>query len=123
MFCPDCGKPLSKPAGQPEPQIVAEASAPEIVKALADKSVAKISQTEPVSKAGTYEKAREGLHRASTATRGALADNVKRVDKIRHVSSVVLEEATYDPSLRFVLVALAIFVIFLVLLLLSKVMG
>jgi hypothetical protein len=123
MFCPDCGKPLSKPAGQPEPQIVAEASAPEIVKAPADKSVAKISQTEPVSKAGTYEKAREGLHRASTATRGALADNVKRVDKIRHVSSVVLEEATYDPSLRFVLVALAIFVVFLVLLLLSKVMG
>jgi hypothetical protein len=123
MFCPDCGKPLSKPAGQPEPQIVAEASAPEIVKATAHESVAKISQTEPVSKAGTYEKAREGLHRASTATREALADNVKRVDRIRHVSSVVLEEATYDPSLRFVLVALAIFVVFLVLLLLSKVMG
>jgi hypothetical protein len=123
MFCPDCGKPLSKSAGQPEPQIVAEASAPEIVKAPADESVAKISQTEPVSRAGTYEKAREGLHRASTATRGALADNVKRVDKIRHVSSVVLEEATYDPSLRFVLVALGIFIVFLVLLLLSKVMG
>ena len=63
------------------------------------------------------------MHRASTATREALADNVKRVEKIRHVSSVVLEEAAYDPSLRFVLVALVIFVIFLVLLLLSKVMG
>jgi hypothetical protein len=123
MFCPDCGKPLPKPAGQPEPQVVAEASVPGIVKATADESVAAISQTEPVSKAGTYEKAREGLHRASTATREALADNVKRVERIRHVSSVVLEEATYDPSLRFVLVALGIFVVFLVLLLLSKVMG
>ena len=123
MFCPDCGKPLSKPARQPEPQIVAETSAPEIVNATADDSMAATSQAAPVARAGTYGKARESLHRASTATREALADNVKRVEKIRHVSSVVLEEATYDPSLRFVLVALAIFVIFLVLLLLSKVMG
>ena len=67
--------------------------------------------------------ARDSLRRASTATREALADNVKRVEKIRHVSSVVLGEATYDPSLRFVLVAIGIFVVFLVLLLLSKVMG
>jgi hypothetical protein len=81
----------------------------------------------PVSKHGKYEKARDSLHRASTATRTAtrevLADNVKRVERIRHVSTVVFEEASYDPSLRFVLVALGLFVVFLVLLLLSKVMG
>jgi hypothetical protein len=123
MFCPDCGKPLSKAAPEQKPQIVAETSAPEIVNAPADDSVATTSQAAPVSKAGTYGKARDSLHRASTATREALADNVKRVEKIRHVSSVVLGEATYDPSLRFVLVALGIFVVFLVLLLLSKVMG
>jgi hypothetical protein len=76
-----------------------------------------------VSKHGTYEKARDSLHRASSATRGALADNVKRVEKIRHVSTAMFEEASYDPSLRFVLVALGLFVVFLVLLLLSKVMG
>jgi hypothetical protein len=76
-----------------------------------------------VSKHGKYEKARDSLHRASTATRGALADNVKRVEKIRHVSTAMFEEASYDPSLRFVLVALGLFVVFLVLLLLSKVMG
>ena len=80
-----------------------------------------------VSKHGTYEKARDSLHRASTATRAAtreaLADNVKRVERIRHVSTVMFEEASYDPSLRFVLVALGLFVVFLVLLLLSKVMG
>jgi len=68
-------------------------------------------------------KARETLHRASTAARGAIEGNVKRVEKIRQVSSVVFEEASYDPSLRFVLVALALFVLFAVLLLLSKVMG
>ena len=76
-----------------------------------------------VSKHGTYEKARDSLHRGSSATRGALADNVKRVEKIRHVSTAMFEEASYDPSLRFVLVALGLFVVFLVLLLLSKVMG
>jgi predicted nucleic acid-binding Zn-ribbon protein len=97
--------PPSEPAGQPENSAMAPA----------------------VSKHGTYEKARDRMHRASTATRGALADNVKRVDKsvdkIRHVSTAMFEEASYDPSLRFVLVALGLFVVFLVLLLLSKVMG
>jgi uncharacterized Zn finger protein (UPF0148 family) len=69
------------------------------------------------------EKTRERLHRASAVARGVIEDEVKRVEKIRHVSSVVIEEASYDPSLRFVLVALALFVIFVILLVLSKVMG
>jgi len=43
------------------------------------------------------------------------------VDKIRQASSVVLEEANYDPSVRFILVAGALFVLFLILLILSKV--
>jgi predicted nucleic acid-binding Zn-ribbon protein len=124
MFCPDCGKPLSQPAGKPEPQPATEAPAPAVANVTAKDTGQKLDPpADPVSKAGTYGKARDSLHRASTATREALADNVKRVERIRHVSSVVLGEATYDPSLRFVLVALGIFVVFLVLLLLSKVMG
>jgi hypothetical protein len=63
------------------------------------------------------------LHRASTAARGALEDNVKRVEKIHHVSTAMFEEAHYDPSLRFVLVALGLFLVFVILLVLSKVMG
>jgi zinc ribbon protein len=51
-------------------------------------------------------------------------DGVKaRVEKLRHVSSVVLDQAAYDPSLRFLLVAAAFFILFLVLLILSKVIG
>ena len=124
MFCPDCGKPLAKATPEPEPQVVAETPAPAVTNEPEQESGKKLAPpAEPVARAGTYGKARDSLHRASTATRGALADNVKRVEKIRHVSSVVLGEATYDPSLRFVLVALGIFVVFLVLLLLSKVMG
>ena len=147
MFCPECGKSLSEPAEESATQVAAEKSVPTVERVAADESVAAMSQPEtkvepttsasvagdstkqldsksfPISRTGKYEKARDSLHRASTATREALADNVKRVEKIRHVSSAMIEEATYDPSLRFVLVALALFVVFLVLLLLSKVMG
>ena len=69
------------------------------------------------------ERTREKLQHASSVARGAIEQNVKRADKIRHVSSAMLEEASYDPSLRFVLVALGVFIVFLLLLLLSKVMG
>ena len=51
-------------------------------------------------------------------------DGVKgRVEKLRHVSSVVIDQAAYDPSIRFLLVAAGFFILFLVLLILSKVIG
>ncbi|HEY3579115.1 MAG TPA: zinc ribbon domain-containing protein [Pyrinomonadaceae bacterium] len=54
----------------------------------------------------------------------SVAGNVReRVEKIRHVSSVVIDQAAYDPSLRFILVAAVVFVLFLILLILSKVIG
>ena len=46
-----------------------------------------------------------------------------RVEKLRHVSSVVIDQAAYDPSIRFLLVAAAFFILFLVLLIMSKVIG
>ena len=53
-----------------------------------------------------------------------VADNVRdRVEKIKHVSSVMIDQAAYDPSLRFLLVAALLFVIFLIVLILSKVIG
>ncbi|HEU0252705.1 MAG TPA: zinc-ribbon domain-containing protein [Pyrinomonadaceae bacterium] len=42
-----------------------------------------------------------------------------RVETLR----VVIDQAAYDPSLRFILVAALLFVVFLVLLILSKVLG
>ena len=64
------------------------------------------------------------VHRATAAARDVFEDNVlARVEKLRHVSSVVLDEAGYDPSLRFVLVAVVLFVLFLALLFLSKWLG
>jgi len=119
MFCPECGKALApvEPAAGPK----TAPTDPVTDKNQTDQSV------EQASKPGTRERTRERLHRASTAAssvaRGALEDNVKRVEKIHHVSTAMIEEATYDPSLRFVLVALGLFIIFVILLVLSKVMG
>ena len=83
------------------------------------------TSTPPAARRG--DKTRERLHRASEVargvTRGVIEEPAKRVEKIRHVSNVVIEEASYDPSLRFVLVALGLFVVFVILLVLSKVMG
>src|SRR5262245_49416373 len=58
------------------------------------------------------------------SARSGVAENVReRVEKIRHVSSVVIDQAAYDPSLRFLLVAAALFLLFLILLIMSKVIG
>ena len=145
MFCPECGKPLAPALSQTEPP--AEVSAAGLERsANAEPVTAQEAQTSPApaplpapdpaavakradspdesgSPLGTRERTRQRLQRASTAARGALEDNVKRVEKIHHVSTVMFEEAHYDPSLRFVLVALGLFVVFIILLVLSKVMG
>ena len=46
-----------------------------------------------------------------------------RVEEIKKVSTVMIHQAAYDPSLRFLLVAAVLFLLFLVLLILSKVIG
>jgi len=124
MFCPECGKALTTAdeekggTSATAPSDAADSPPTEAVAPLADG--AKSTTTE---RGTARERTRERLHRASTAARGAIEDNVKRVEKIHHVSTVMFEEASYDPSLRFVLVALGLFVVFIILLVLSKVMG
>jgi hypothetical protein len=62
---------------------------------------------------------------AETAPRPQVhGDGVRgRVEKLRKVSSIVIDQAAYDPSLRFVLVATALFLLFLILLILNKVLS
>ena len=134
MFCPECGETLTEtksakadpPAGiesadksdaAEPPRVSGEAAAP--VEAVGDPDKPSIAEDRHTAR----ERTRETLHRASNRARGAIEDNVKRVEKIHHVSTVMFEEAHYDPSLRFVLVALGLFVVFVILLILSKVMG
>jgi endogenous inhibitor of DNA gyrase (YacG/DUF329 family) len=61
---------------------------------------------------------------APVPAKAGVAENVReRVEKIKHVSSVMIDQAAYDPSLRFLLVAAVLFILFLLLLILSKVIG
>jgi hypothetical protein len=58
--------------------------------------------------------------RVREAARGMVKENVRpRVEKLRQASNVVIEEAAIDPSLRFVLIAAFLFILFVVLLLFS----
>ncbi len=62
--------------------------------------------------------------RMTTAARDMVEEKLSpRVEKLRQASNVMLEEASYDPSLRFVLVAAAIIVLSLLLLLLNYLLG
>jgi hypothetical protein len=64
------------------------------------------------------------VERATRSTRAGLEGNVLgRVERIRKVSSVVIDQAAYDPSLRFLLVAGVLFLLFVILLILSKMIG
>jgi uncharacterized Zn finger protein (UPF0148 family) len=135
MFCPECGKPLADSqaiqANESEnnsiktPVVASPSGATMRSDRQADPAIT--MDKNPASKsderASARERTRETLQRASQRTRGAIEGNVKRVEKIHHASSVMFEEAAYDPSLRFVLVALGLFLLFIVLLVLSKVMG
>jgi hypothetical protein len=112
------------PDVQPAARPIEPAIKPDNVKADPLNKENRTNQTnEPGSGPGARERTREKFQRASSVARGALEDNVKRVEKIHHVSTAMLEEASYDPSLRFVLVAVGLFVVFVILLVLSKVMG
>ena len=145
MFCPECGKPLTPVASSTELTATAEEPAQPVAdtktEGVADQEAQipppapavlgeperapnkSAKPAEPEAPHGARERTRERLHRASSVARGAFEDNVKRVEKIHHVSTAMIEEAHYDSSLRFVLVALGLFVVFIVLLVLSKVMG
>ncbi|MBV9956916.1 MAG: hypothetical protein JO360_00790 [Acidobacteria bacterium] len=59
--------------------------------------------------------------RVKEAARGVVQENVRpRVEKLRQASSTMLEEASaIDPSLRFIIIAVFLFIIFVVMLLLS----
>ncbi|HEU4509814.1 MAG TPA: zinc-ribbon domain-containing protein [Pyrinomonadaceae bacterium] len=94
-FCPQCGNPIAGAAPDIHDTIAEPAPAPVVAPVVAP--------TEPLRHEG------EGV-------RG-------RVEKLRKVSSVVIDQAAYDPSLRFLLVAAVLFVMFIVLLILSKVLG
>ncbi len=143
FFCPQCGEELLQKtqlkgmATPPEPEDTAPlrelfGETIPIIRITADDSDAAPGQkstappparprkeTPPAAR----EEAGSRIQRAATRARDVEGDVIHRVQKLREISNVVMEEASYDSSLRFVLVAAALFVLFLVILVLNKVIG
>jgi len=153
FFCPQCGEELAqqkpeespttsvittpltelspaqdetKPEDQPPPSEAEEPAAmtgaskptPDATKPIQETTTSKT----PPGKAPAG-KVRNKIQRATTLARDVEGDVLHRVQKVRQISSVVLDEAGYDPSLRFVLVAAALFLLFLLVLVLNKLIG
>ena len=101
MFCPQCGNPI--PQSHP---------------LETDVSNTIIEHAPPAEAAPT-----QALHSVPVVHKPAEHSVRSRVEHIRKVSSVMIDQAAYDPSIRFLLVAAGLFILFIVLLILSKVIG
>lgn len=120
MFCPQCGNPIARH----QPTDAAQTAPTQALHTVttADDSN-QTSQTAPTQALHPNPNPNPNPHQHSSAL-PAVVENVReRVEKIRHVSSVVIDQAAYDPSLRFLLVAALLFLLFVVLVILSKVLG
>ena len=106
---PDIGKTLPlDPRMYDEPSHVAPSTA-----ALAS------AKTEILPRTRAVPRNAMGRARAAGETLGG---NVKQsVGKLRDISSIVAEEASYDPSFRFLIVAAVLFILFLVIVIISEV--
>jgi hypothetical protein len=117
-FCPQCGNPITR-YQTTDDMPTAATQALHAVPTADDESSSQVSQTAPT----------QVIHPSpnpspTPAVLQGVAENVReRVEKIRHVSHVVIDQAAYDPSLRFLLVAAVLFLLFIVLVIFSKVIG
>jgi hypothetical protein len=89
-----------------------------------EENVAEPATTE-TTRAAQEAEARGGRIGRRAATVGAsVGENLRpRVEKLREASTVVLDEAADDPGLRFVIIAIVLFVLFLFILLFSFILG
>ncbi len=138
-FCPECGKTLTPKSGAASeaqdveaptpgseaPQLTADTS-----RSAASNPLKSVKTVAPATAVSTPTSASRKqplqatvslVHHAGPRPREVIGnDGLNRVEKFRQISSAVIDGAAYDPSLRFVLVAAVLFVLFVFLLLLSE---
>jgi hypothetical protein len=134
LFCPQCGKAIPN-ADMSTDVVDGGSTMPIQMDAHWDPaetrplmSIPELSETKPLAPPPTPPAAAPQLPPSPPPTNSqpnvvGREGIVGRVDKIRKASSVVIDQAAYDPSLRFILVAAVLFFLFLFLLILSKVLG
>jgi hypothetical protein len=117
LFCPQCGNPIP----QPQSTTTNISAADTMIDHTPAETRTDLAMTQPLN-AVTPPPAES---KPTPATIQPATDHSVRgrVEHIRKVSSVVIDQAAYDPSLRFLLVAAAFFILFIVLLIASKVIG
>ena len=108
LYCPQCGNPIPQTA----PTTVHQVQDTLVDHAPTEALRPDPAATQPLS--AVVPPASPRVHED-----GVLG----RVEEIKKVSTVMIHQAAYDPSLRFLLVAAGLFLLFLVLLILSKVIG
>jgi hypothetical protein len=135
FFCPQCGNKLDRPQTGPTEDSSKIHDTEEIIidggKTLTEsdfraRNKGKKAPNEagkPQTRTRALGEVGSKIQRVTTKARDVEGDVKQRVQKFREMSSVVIDEASYDPSLRFVLVAAALFVLFLVIVLLNKLIG
>lgn len=70
------------------------------------------------------QESRGGVRQRAASVGGAVGENLRpRVERLREASTVVFDEASDDPGLRFVIIAGLLFALFLFFLLLSYLLG
>ena len=121
LFCPQCGDAqLSEPpalAGGTPIDAAGKSSKPP---ANAGNSNAKAEPAKASMGQATRGAVGARIQRATNLARDVEGDVIHRARKVRQISGVVIDEAGYDPSLRFVLVAVILFLLFLIIVLLNK---
>ena len=110
IYCPQCGEHLADQAAEQK----AEPPAAEGSQAAPTQALQQTPPTPQTTAARVCNPAAHASEKAGVR---------ERVEKIKYVSSVMIDQAAYDPSLRFLLVAAVLFVLFLILVILSKVIG
>ncbi len=81
---------------------------------------ARVAEAAAVTTAAPQGETRGRMRRASASVGGDLRP---RVEKLREASTIVFDEASDDPGLRFVIVAVVLFLLFLFILLFSYILG
>jgi len=131
LFCPQCGQPI--PHVDPSTNVVDSGQTVQIprdphwdpAETRPLMSISDFSETKPLVPAPTPVPPEAPNAQPINPQPASVARETMlgRVEKIRKVSSVVIDQAAYDPSIRFILVAAALFLLFLFLLIVSKVLG
>ena len=132
FFCPQCGNKLEKPSPSVSEKQSEIHDTEEVIdgnKTLTEADLRARSAAAPNATESRKAPARakalgevgSKIQKVTNKARVVEGDVIQRVQKFREMSNVVIGEANYDPSLRFVLVAAALFVVFLIIVLLNKV--